>query len=287
MSEYNISLINFDGLGEIAVALIEKISSAIGWVVTRETPKRVAIQSFVESIKESDMDPITKAALISQANAIIKGYCNQGIILQNAINNLHDTARPKDVDNDWISQFMDKARLVSDPEFQLIWGRILAEECNIPGFVPKGLLHTLEKMDRNDAEQFTMLCSFSVYVVDNGVRNYSPIIIKKYLSGFDSYYQSHGIGFDDLVNLKALGLIEMSVDYFSPGDYRAKFNASPIDVRYHDKHYCLPEDCEVLPVGNVILTKTGQALCRAIEVDEQEGFFEQYCIPYWKQIIGK
>ena len=51
-------------------------------------------------------------------------------------------------------------------------------------------------------------------------------------------------------------------------------------VRYFDKEYQLKED-ESINIGNVIYTKYGVALCKSIEVEEIEGFWEGYCVKYW------
>ena len=278
MADKEFSLINLDGLGECAKALLDKITSAIGWVATRETPKRIAIQTYIDDIKHGNFDPLTKAVLISTAQKTIAEYANQKAIIQHAISSMKETADPKQVENDWISQFMDKARLVSDSDFQLIWGRILAEECNTPGSVPRSLLHILGQMERNDAERFTKLCSFSVAVIENDKFTYSPIVTD---SIFKDYISTHGLDFDSLVDLRALGLIEMNMGLFDCS-YSSSFSNLPIEVHYFDKRYVLPDEAKVLPVGNVIFTKTGQVLCQAIVAEEQEDFFDKYCVPFWK-----
>lgn len=279
MADNNYSIISLDSLGEVAELFIEKISNAIGWVITRETPKKIAVQSFIEDVKRSDFDPIEKAALISNANSIVKEYCNQAVIIQKALASIQDNAKPELVEDDWISQFMDKARLISDSEFQTIWGRILAEECNQPGCIPRSLLHTLEQMDRNDAEQFTLLCTFSIYTINNNDKKYLPIIIWKHM---EDLYEKKGITFDGLVSLKALGLIETSIGKLNP-EYITDYKACPSDIHYFDKSYKLMENMIQIPIGNVIFTKVGQALCQVIETRGYENFVEEYCIPFWKE----
>lgn len=279
----NYSLINMEGISEVAKELLLKISSAIGWMATRETPERIAVHTYIEEIKQSEYDPITKAALISNAKKSVKEYSNQRVIIQHAIENMKNTSEPKKIDDDWIAQFMDKSRLVSDSDFQLIWGRILAEECNNPGNVPKGLLHILEQMDKHDAERFSLLCTFSVYVTEGDREYYMPVVPN---DSFHSYYVEKGLNYDALIDLQALGLIEMSMGGLAP-EYSVQFSEVPIRACYFDKYYELSEETAEVYCGNVIYTKTGQALCSAITVEEQEGFFERICIPYWKDIQKK
>lgn len=282
MADINYSIINLDGISEVAVLLIEKISDAIGWIASKNTPEKEAIQTFIEDIKDSNFDPITKSALISNANTIVKDYCNQASILQNALMSLRSDAKPGDVDNDWISQFMNKAKLVSDPEFQIIWGRILAEECNTPGYVPRSLLHVLEQMDRNDAEKFTAICALSVYTMEGNTKEYTPIIIDEHMG---DYYSDKGVRLSDLIDLQALGLINVDISALSTG-YTLKFDSSPVIIYYYDNTYVLPNGIKQFSVGNVIFTKIGQALCHAIEVDGHEDFFDKICSPFWEKDIS-
>ena len=124
------SLISFDKLGDVANNLINKLASALGWIANRETPMKIAVNNYIGEISKGDYDPLTKAAMISQAQKTIKEYTRQVNITKIAISNLSDSAKPDDVDDDWLSQFMDKARLVSNKDFQVCawrtWRRSLA-----------------------------------------------------------------------------------------------------------------------------------------------------------------
>ena len=160
------SLVSFDGAADIINNLINKISDATGWIATHSTPRREAINTYIQEIQDSNYDPTTKAALISNAKKIIREYTNQSEIIKNAVNALKPSAHPQLVDETWLSVFCDKARLVFDTDFQLIWGNILAEECNVPNSIPKGLLHILEQMDKEDASKFSKVCSVSVRFAD-------------------------------------------------------------------------------------------------------------------------
>ncbi len=59
---------------------------------------------------------------------------------------------------------MEMAKLISDEDFQKIWGKILADECSDPGTIPKSVLFILQKMDKDDALSFTNLCSLVINV---------------------------------------------------------------------------------------------------------------------------
>ena len=141
MSDINkYSILDIDGAADVANNLLDKLGTAVGWGVNRETPERIAIATYIEDIKNSDYDSLLKAALISQAKKTIKEYCNQKDVVGFAINELREGANPQKVDDDWIALFMDQARLISDEVFQSIWGKILAEECNDNNSIPKKLI---------------------------------------------------------------------------------------------------------------------------------------------------
>lgn len=271
MSDSNkLSLIDVKGISDVANNLIDKLSNAVGWIANRETPNKIAIGTYIEDIKKSNYDPLLKAALISQSKKTLKEYCNQRNIIEIALNALEDNAKPDSVEDDWILQFMDKAKLVSDETFRLIWGKILATECNNPQSVPRALLSILTHMDREDAQTFTTLCSLSVKVADE----YAPLILQ---SKFYEY-EKFGIDFDKLVSLRALGLIEIDFGTTDTG-YSLEAKADVLKLQYFDNEY-ISETKQYVDIGDVIFTKSGQALRNAIVAEEIEGFWENYCLPW-------
>ena len=286
MSDINkYSILDIDGAADVANNLLDKLGTAVGWGVNRETPERIAIATYIEDIKNSDYDSLLKAALISQAKKTIKEYCNQKDVVGFAINDhgggqrlggkeLREGANPQKVDDDWIALFMNQARLISDEVFQSIWGKILAEECNDNNSIPKKLLYTLAQMDREDAETFTTLCSLAVKVDDE----YEPVI---WCHRFDEY-KKWGITFDKIISLVSLGLIEANLGPIAPG-YVIESESNPIKVHYFDSEYEMEKETKTVGIGNVLFTKSGQALHRAIFVEKKEKFFEEYCLPMWRK----
>lgn len=276
------SLINMDGLADVVNNLIDKISNAVGWVATHDTPNRLAINTYIQEIQKGDYDPLTKAALISQAKRCIREYCNQQDVVNIALQSLTPSAKPEDVDCDWIAQFMDKARLVSDAHFQILWGNILAGECNAPGCIPKSLLHIMEQLDMEMANAFMAIAAVSVWYIDKGKQFWTPVIIGEVL---DDYYKSIGITYDDLVDLQSVGLIKIDFGLVT-SSYNQTVDESPTNIHYHDQVYSLPANELEFPVGNVIFTGAGNALCRTIAPEKVEGFFEEKCVPFWEAYIS-
>ena len=277
------NLINFQPLADVANNLIDKLSAAIGWIATHDTPYRSAVDTYIQDIQNSNYDPLTKAALISKAKKTIKEYGNQQDIVRIAIDSMKPHATPDSVDSDWLAQFMDKARLVSDAEFQILWGNILAEECNSPGSIPRVLLHSMEQMDKAMAGAFLSIASTSIYIYENGELSYAPMIIDPELKGI---YEEIGLSYDDLVNLQSIGLLELNFGAFS-GNYVVRCFTTPIVIHYNDSTYQLPDFYDKVPVGHVIYTKAGEALCKSITPNKIENFLESNCIPFWNEKIDQ
>lgn len=190
------SLINLDGFSNVANNLIDKLSTAVSWVVTNETPKKVAIDTYIKDIQNSDYDPLTKAALISNAKKTIKEYSNQVQIVQKAISLLTENSDPKSLDDDWLNEFMDKARLVSDEEFQIIWARILAGEIERNNSFSIRTLDRIKSMSKKEAETFSKIATLAI-----GDSNRKYIIDNKQIN------EKHGIGLDDIITLEECGLM--------------------------------------------------------------------------------
>lgn len=259
-------------MSEVANNLIDKLASATGWYVSRNTLSKIGLNTYIEEIQKKNYDPLTKAALITNAKKTIKEYCNQKDIVAIAINLLNKDCVPETLDNDWLSIFMDKARLVTSEDFKLIWGKLLASECDNNGYVPKGLLYILSQIDREDAESFSTLCSLAIKVEDE----YQPVVN---INRFDDY-ANWGLDFDKLVNLKALGLIEM--DFSKLVMYSVYGKEIPIKAKYFNHEFECSNRKNEISIGNVMFTKSGQALCKAITVNEAANFWDKYCLPFLK-----
>ncbi len=101
------SLINIDGNGlkDVLIDLNDKLATAVGWIANKETPEKIAINTYIKEIQEKNYDPVTKAALISNAKKIIKGYYNQSNIVEIARSSLQNNADPQKLEDDWLARF--------------------------------------------------------------------------------------------------------------------------------------------------------------------------------------
>ena len=121
---------------------------------------------------------------------------------------------------------------------------------------------------------FIALCSLAVNVDGE----YQPIIWCHRLEE----YKKWGITFDKIISLVALGLVEANLGPFAT-EYVIESESNSIKVLYFDSEYEMEKGTRKVRVGNVLFTKSGLALHKAISVEKKEGFWEEYCLPMWRK----
>lgn len=278
-NEKSMSLINFDGLGQVACSLIDKISSAVGWIATHDTPNRIAVKQYIADIQNSDLDPLVKAAKISRAKRDIKEYCNQSKIISDALPQLKATAVPNKIDDDWLASFMDKARLVNSESLQAIWSRILAQECNESQSIPKHLLDILSYISPAQAYKFNLLCQFSVQFISGELKSHITPIIFSFNSSATDIYSRSGLLYFDLQDLESIGLVQYSSSHHVMEFAKVSNPNIVIGEKCYSIHH--RDSCHSLDLGRVILTTVGNALSTIIECEPSDEF-RQSCIQYWR-----
>ena len=256
------------------VKLIEKVCNITGLFYPISTAiKRItdnkdslrALQneydkSFREEILNRDMNDIAKAALISASSKSIKEFVNQATILGIAIENLGDSADPKNLDDDWLFFFMNKAATITDEQMRYTWGKILAEACEDPEICSKTLINTLSLISKWQAEAFQNICRFRMINMDipaneNKISTYPIIFLSKSFDG----YAFNGITYKGISALEQLGLISIDshkefvvyTDLLKVRDYR-----NSVEVISNNKK---------VEIGNIIFTDDGYLLQKIID----------------------
>jgi hypothetical protein len=203
----------------------------------------------------------------------VKKQSNIEAITQNALPLLEEKSAPETVADDWITNFFDKSRIVSDAEMQSLWSQVLAGEANAPGAFAKRTVNLLADLDIEDALLFMRLCGFGWMI-----GNVCPLI-------FDvqaSIYNNQGIIFNSLSHLESLGLLQFN----HLSGFRRLGIPKVATVFYYGRPVTLtfPKDSDNdLELGKVILTRAGQQLAPVCAPTSVEGFFE-YVKERW---IGK
>jgi hypothetical protein len=270
----DITLLKIDELSKPATILIEKISDAIGAVFLPHQIKRIAVAEAeadkIRALSQIDISDIQRRALIRMVQEEGKKQENIESISAKAIKILEPTANPEKIDNDWLSNFFDKCRLVSDQEMQSLWSRILAGEANHSGSFSKRTIELVSTLDKSDANLFTSLCGFGWMI---------SIITPLVFDTENDIYKNQGITFEALTHLENLGLLR-----FEPVSYYERKGFSKIATVFY---YGAPITLEfkndtknILKVGIVHLSQAGQELaliCGSKKIDN----FPEYVVGKW------
>ena len=199
---------------------------------------------------------------------------NMEDITAKALPHLDEKATPDSMENDWLVNFFDKSRIVSDNEMQELWSRVLAGEANTPGTYSKRTVNFLSDLDKAEAELFTKLCGFG-WMIEELV----PLVLDVQAE----IYNKHGINFNSLSHLESIGLIQFnSITNISLSNVPKRFA-----VLYYGKSLVLemPKDANNrLGVGMVRLTKIGQEIAPICRSKPVEGFWG-YVMDKWKQYL--
>jgi Protein of unknown function (DUF2806) len=268
MSDSN-AMISLGDLTKPATVLIEKISDAVGGIFQPYQIKRLA-KAEVEAgiiraqgeIQVTDLQRRAMHRFIAEEG---KKQENIESITSQAIPLLEDKSEPQQMNDDWIANFFDKCRIVSDEEMQRLWARVLAGEANSPGTFTKRTVNFLGSLDKIDASLFTKLCGFAWTV--GGLT--TLIYDEK-----DAIYANAGINFSILSHLDDIGFISFgTLTGFKwmelPKRVLVSYFDQPIIIEFEK------DEANEIETGKVLLTQVGQQLapiCGAEPVPEFLGY---------------
>jgi hypothetical protein len=188
---------------------------------------------------------------------------------------LDEKASPQDVEDDWITNFFEKSRIISDEQMQKVWSEVLAGEANSPGKFSKRTVNLLADLDKRDAELFTRLCGF-IWVIEGG----APLVFDVQ----NEIYNREGLNFNSLTHLDTLGLITFDnlagfVWLGLPKKATVFYYGAPVELT-------LPiEQNNQIDCGKVLLTKAGQELAPICASKSVDGFFDFVCERWARQSL--
>ena len=285
------SFINLGDLAKPIDTLIHKISDATGvlYEPTRirrkaeaesdaaiTSAKAEAAADTIKTESEIEIADLHQRTVQRRVKEDMRDQRNMEAIIAQAAPDVNEEAKPDSMENDWIANFFDKCRLVSDSEMQSLWPRVLAGEANTPGTYSKRTVNLLSDFDKSDAELFTKLCGFGWMI-----RNVVPLVFDEDAE----IYNRHGIDFDTLIHLESIGLVQFA----APSNFTQLNLPKGFVMRYYDKPLVLeiPQDVDnVLNIGKTLLTKIGQELAPISGSEPVAGFYE-YVKDQWKQYLPK
>lgn len=264
-----LSNVDLQPLAEVANNLIDKLSASVGFVFLPRGKclhKLEAEKIFIEQVSKTDnLDIIMKASIISNTRKVIKEYQNQNDIVQIAIENLRKDSAPENIDDGWLMEFMDKCKNVCDDEIKVIWGKILAEECNKKESVPKKVFNILPYISYEEAKIFEKVCKFTI--LKKSTQELIPFI--EYCNGcFENFWSKYDFTLLELRRLEEIGLII----YREEGIYLDK-DGDEIFVICGEEFEVGSSWKNKIYVGNIIYTKVGSVIAKLIaHEDKIDGF---------------
>src|SRR5215475_3413224 len=198
--------INIPDISKPATVLIEKISDAIGglaapWQIVRMSNAK-AEADRIQAESQIRITDLQHRAFYRFLEEEAKKQANMEEIIRRALPLLNDDSEPAHVETDWITDFFDKCRLISDEEMQFLWSRILAGEANAPGSFSKRTISFLSFLDKSDAQIFTQLCTFGWEIG----RQVVPLVYDPE----NELYEKYGITASSLKHLDDIGLIQFA-----------------------------------------------------------------------------
>ena len=274
-SDTSNSLVNLSGLAKPVDTLIKKISSAASILYGLEKiAEAEAKADLIKAQSKIEVTDLQRRAANRWMAEEAQRQQNMEDITTKALPHINEDAMPDSMDNDWIANFFDKCRIVSDNEMQGLWSRVLAGEANSPGSYSKRTVNFLSDLDKSEADSFTKLCGFGWQI-----GNVVPLV-------FDlraEIYSGNDINFNAVSHLESIGLVQLSVTGF----LRQKLSKR-ITVFYFGRplRLELPLDAgNELEIGTVRLTKVGQELVPICGSKPVPGLWE-YVKDQWKNFLS-
>lgn len=266
--------------------LIEKCAEGIAAIARPMQIRRIAEAEVeaekIHAVAQIEIDRIQRRALTRFIAEETKRQHNMESILAKALPEVRESAKPEQVEDDWIANFFDKSRLISDEQMQTLWARVLAGEANSPGKFSKRTVGLLASMDKSDAIMFSKLCRFVCSIPDHGL---NPIIY-----GYKHpLYERNGIDFPLLSHLENIGLTRLSTDPITC--FAINGLGQTIVVDYFGQKipitFAHPQNIELghneLAIGAAMFTQAGQqlaAICDAEPLPEFFEFLKKSWLPY-------
>lgn len=165
-SEMDNPLINLGDLSAPLTKLVEVIADGTGrlyapYGTVRQAKADAKARTILAHADAEVADIAQRANARIQYREALRQENIESISSQAALE-MPDEVSEKPVDRDWTLQYFDYAQDICDEDMQKLWARILAGEVSSPGSFSKRALQFLNTLDKEEAERFTLLCSFSI-----------------------------------------------------------------------------------------------------------------------------
>lgn len=276
-----ISLKDIGKLSEPATALIEKVSGALEGAARPWQIKRVARAEAEAEVEAALIRARGRTELSELERRTFNRFWAEQVsqqenieaVTKKAIPSLEPEAKSEAIEDDWVVNFFDKARLVSNEEMQQIWARLLAGEANRPGSFSRRTVNLVASLDRREALYFQTLMRFAWNLNPD---DFSPLIYNPSAP----IYREAGLDFNIYTHLDRIGLITfLTHDQYAQKGVNERgtafYKGVPIDLEVQR----VPRE---FPVGHVKLSLAGQELASIAVAPPVPGFLD-YVLAGWQK----
>ena len=276
----NFAIVNLDGLSAPATALIERVSEAVGGIIKPIQIKRIAEAdaqaALIHTESEIKITELRQRAMHRLVNEEAKKQENMEAITKMALPELGEKSQPQNLEVDWITNFFDKCRIVSDAEMQQLRAKVLAGEANGPGRYSKRTINFLGSLGKEEATLFTRLCGFGWTIGGSFV----PLV----LDYQNELYTQNGINFPVLLDLESIGLITFNhIATFAkeklPKQVISDYNGQRVNLTFQN------EASDTLDIGHVVLTAIGAQIALIANPSPVDGFFDHVLTKWSSQFV--
>jgi hypothetical protein len=276
----SISVVNLGELSKPAETLIVKVSAAVGGVFAPWQIKRLAKAeaeaSLIKAKSEIEITDLHRRAMRRFVEEEARRQENMEAITEKALPKLENASDPSKMEDDWVTNFFDKSRIVSDIDMQELWARVLAGEANAPGTYSKRTVNYLSDLDKRDAELFSALCGFIWFVA-----GFTPLVFDPQ----DSIYNGKGLNFETLTHLDSIGLVQFNniggfVRKGLPKTFTVAYCGQPLTLKMPNEN----EKDNQISIGKILLTRVGLELVSVCHSPGVEGFVD-YVKNKWKEFL--
>ncbi|WP_105614348.1 DUF2806 domain-containing protein [Vallitalea okinawensis] len=249
---------------EPVTKLVEKVASAIGVLYEPRRIRRKA-SADAEALLISTRANIDAKELASRAAyrltiQEIKYQKNIETILENAINYIdHSDTYNEDVDEDFLINFFENCKSVSENELQQLWSKILATTVNGSCTTSRQTLNVLKILSPFDARIFE---EYSRYII-----NISNVLFRPKTKYSNLKLSEEGIHIGKIGHLDDLGLIRMDSVFYLNEDVKMKASYCG------DELYFIPKSKSHLRGER--LTYAGEQIYNAIGLAYDEKYLQE------------
>jgi hypothetical protein len=189
---------------------LDKFGSWFGWlkqpVLTIANAQANSLAKQVEAKGDIEVQRIQIRGIARLAEEAERTQKRLDAIGLKAMSQFLPDAKPQELKQDWMENFISHAAKAGDEDAATLWARILAGEVNKPGSYSKRTLDILSLMTQQEAELFVKA---GQYAVSDG----RLLIVPRDQSFFPP---DSGLNYYSFMELAALGLFHESESQFSP-----------------------------------------------------------------------